>query len=1148
MHLQSVSLTAALVLAALVAADPEPERPRIYFPRQVKREYVNGSDPGSDDAAPAGPDDGSSRSPGLVDGLVSDLLDSSSTTDSLTSTSSHESSNLIPPSLLPVVGPPPTSDGEHSHVPTTPDKDRLGLLPGKGSSGGGIVIAPTGIVTSTAAATSGHAPVSTRPSSTTGRDPKPPKPVDGPPPQTEQQDKDKSRLPATDTTEDPKPQTTDKPTESPPNKDPAGQTTAPDNKKQGTLPKEPTTEHGTTTPDTRPDEKATPRFGGHDEDHPPPVGDPAPNRSPPVNETVSNPQPPPPPPPQPVLPGTSSSVVALPAPLPTSTQDRLLDPGLVPALLPTPTTQKPAPVPPTTSLAVSEIQPDDPAAVDPTGGPKIVPAPAPAPVETKPTSSSRDGGLLPTLGPIPVVPDPSKDEPAVPDDSDGNPTNRFGHPVEPDPVKKPTDPLEKPTGPLEKPTDPLEKPTSPLEKPTDSLPPVEPEPVGTAPTSSSRDPLLPTLDPKILPDPLGPAVPDPQKTTAATAATLVTPQLVTDGTAPPKTLPPPADKQPPKTSDEHLPPAATEAPSSSDPLLPPILPGPSNSTSSAPYDESSVVPIPAPIPVKSTGQAPPKAQSTSSSSAPSTQTTTSATDGLLPDLTPVLPLGPPTSTSSLAATTSTSLLSATTSQPASEPPTDGTTGKVPEVPVANTTTSVTPTTTLAPDLVSTSAGEVPVVNGTSPATTSSVPPDGAVPLLPTSSTGVKTLTSAAPETSSVYRYPTKTEEAAPPPLSSSHSSLARPPKKPTPVATVAHPADTVTSTESEQPPVVQHPPPTATPAAPPPPQTTYEPCTTCVPRYIVPSKEDPVAPGHTRDVNIGIKGIVSKSYATDPRATADRMLEYVSRLLPAILAISLKTNETSLDQVKEKANMIKVNRVEPCELDSGWGPANFNVSFPDYDGSIDRLELDILLPNSHVHQNNTNNETLAAVLQSNLEFKNLQYNEAYLVSALQLIGQLASSYNISTNYCLSLGAGSGARQGGGGGSGGGGDSDSKTNDPFKGGGKPVNAPVALAIAGGVGASILYGAAMFLVARRYKRKRQSHRRSNSVTNSQVPSDMAQASVASPALMGGALAGRDYFHHGSEGRDSRGSGRSGMGNSGRTANISAPVAAENSLGWN
>lgn len=94
----------------------------------------------------------------------------------------------------------------------------------------------------------------------------------------------------------------------------------------------------------------------------------------------------------------------------------------------------------------------------------------------------------------------------------------------------------------------------------------------------------------------------------------------------------------------------------------------------------------------------------------------------------------------------------------------------------------------------------------------------------------------------------------------------------------------------------------------------------------------------------------------------------------------------------------------------------------------------------------------------------------------------------------------------------------------------------------VGAAAAYGAAMFFVARRYKRKKQSHRRSSSIMS---PSEMRQS--GSPALVGGAHPYMTGGRSSSGGdRNSRGSGRTG--NSARTQQISAPMMAENSLGWN
>ncbi|KAI9843495.1 MAG: hypothetical protein M1830_007698, partial [Pleopsidium flavum] len=98
--------------------------------------------------------------------------------------------------------------------------------------------------------------------------------------------------------------------------------------------------------------------------------------------------------------------------------------------------------------------------------------------------------------------------------------------------------------------------------------------------------------------------------------------------------------------------------------------------------------------------------------------------------------------------------------------------------------------------------------------------------------------------------------------------------------------------------------------------------------------------------------------------------------------------------------------------------------------------------------------------------------------------------------------------------------------------------------GVVAGAAAYGAAMFFVARRYKRKRQGHYRSRSLIDT---GDMVQGSGAgaSAALMsGGRGDGWRSVTPGYDGRDSRNSGRSGS----TRAQISAPVMAENSLGWN
>ncbi|EME79506.1 uncharacterized protein MYCFIDRAFT_212235 [Pseudocercospora fijiensis CIRAD86] len=118
---------------------------------------------------------------------------------------------------------------------------------------------------------------------------------------------------------------------------------------------------------------------------------------------------------------------------------------------------------------------------------------------------------------------------------------------------------------------------------------------------------------------------------------------------------------------------------------------------------------------------------------------------------------------------------------------------------------------------------------------------------------------------------------------------------------------------------------------------------------------------------------------------------------------------------------------------------------------------------------------------------------------------------------------------------------------------------------GVGAvcgAAVYAAAMVYVARRYRKKRQSHRRASSVPTA---GEISQRSPGTPGtLSGGGMGG--YFMSGANGgresgsgshsgrssgrigRGSRNSAGSSNGRSVREVGISNPIMAENSLGWN
>lgn len=111
---------------------------------------------------------------------------------------------------------------------------------------------------------------------------------------------------------------------------------------------------------------------------------------------------------------------------------------------------------------------------------------------------------------------------------------------------------------------------------------------------------------------------------------------------------------------------------------------------------------------------------------------------------------------------------------------------------------------------------------------------------------------------------------------------------------------------------------------------------------------------------------------------------------------------------------------------------------------------------------------------------------------------------------------------------------------------PVRASsVGIGVGVACGAAV-YGAAMFFVARRYKKRRQSHLRSPSMFSSPVMSHVGPDAGAGAALMSGGMGDHrspSPYHDNAGRAGSRGSGRSGS--TGRQQ-ISAPVMAENSLG--
>ncbi|SPO05866.1 uncharacterized protein DNG_08555 [Cephalotrichum gorgonifer] len=218
---------------------------------------------------------------------------------------------------------------------------------------------------------------------------------------------------------------------------------------------------------------------------------------------------------------------------------------------------------------------------------------------------------------------------------------------------------------------------------------------------------------------------------------------------------------------------------------------------------------------------------------------------------------------------------------------------------------------------------------------------------------------------------------------------------------------------------------------------------------------------------------------------------------------------------------VKMMRLTPLETkqNKGWITTAAFAYVPS--SIIEALQIDIHLTNSEL------------------------YNPPHPI-AFDLASAIDPSYGIFPGSDLETPGGSSSEEPGGAPFGGG----EETPEEQTPGQKGATAGIAV---GAIGAAMAYGAAMFLVARRYKRKKLAHRRASSLSNSNSGSaEMRFSGSGSPAtaMMGGALLSQHASSYGgvAGGRASHGSGQSGAGNSGRTAYISAPVAAENSLGWN
>lgn len=222
-------------------------------------------------------------------------------------------------------------------------------------------------------------------------------------------------------------------------------------------------------------------------------------------------------------------------------------------------------------------------------------------------------------------------------------------------------------------------------------------------------------------------------------------------------------------------------------------------------------------------------------------------------------------------------------------------------------------------------------------------------------------------------------------------------------------------------------------------------------------------------------------------------------------------------------SLVQIRRLQPLDTQAAYGYITTLaiVTYPT--DMVPTLALDIKLPNSLLYQ----------------DPQPLLYN-------------ISQQINSAIGIYLGDGAGDSTSDSSGGSSDSGSSSNDNNGDVFENtsdddSSSSTKAKVAGIAVGAAALAGAYGGLMFFIARKYKRRQMARARSSSLTQSD------SMGRASPAMMGGALMSQDFSNYGAVSggggpRTSHGSHGSSNQNSGRTAFISAPVAAENSLGWN
>ncbi|OJD27981.1 hypothetical protein ACJ73_00614 [Blastomyces percursus] len=299
---------------------------------------------------------------------------------------------------------------------------------------------------------------------------------------------------------------------------------------------------------------------------------------------------------------------------------------------------------------------------------------------------------------------------------------------------------------------------------------------------------------------------------------------------------------------------------------------------------------------------------------------------------------------------------------------------------------------------------------------------------------------------------------------------------------------------------------------------------TSLPRIISPDSGIPGAPANSRLIQIGFNSSLSYEFVVLNKDSNAQIFKYAP--LGVRFGLQIPSERVTMHSIQPYDILSK--NAYTTALALMYIPKN----------SVSELSVSIHNPNSLIYQNP---DLSTAKLMSLID------------PSIPLIpggGPIGQENNPGSGGSGGSGGSIGRPGGGKGGSEGG---DDETEGPGGSGGSSSVKAASVGIGlGVVGGAALYGAAMFFVARRYRKRRKLHRRTSSLTSGMGEIGIVGAAggdtrpIATDALMSGGRSDGYTSPTPYAARDNQ-STSSGSG-SGRNQMISAPVMAENSLGWN